>query len=168
MALSADEGFAPGMSVTAFALAGPIELGLAFSGETQILGYSRGQIAALAGVRPRWDRLELDLAGVVGTAGIDQAGAFLSSDPGASGSVEFVGGRIGAMMALFVSRRGQVRFGVGASVGYEHDLDQYDVNYRYVEDDSWFGDEPYETTRSKQIGGAERWLLRVAFVLGLQ
>jgi len=164
-----DEEFAPGVSMAGFALAGPIELGIAVSAESQLfLGYSRAQIAALAGVRPRFRYLEIDVAGTVGIAGINEAGDFLSDDPGASGSVEFVGGRVGAMVPVFVSKRGQVLLGVGASVGYEHDLDQYVVNYQYIESDPWFSEGPELHMESQEIGGANRWLLRIAFVLGLQ
>ena len=168
LALSTDEEFAPGMSMTAFAVAGPIEFGVTASGESQLfLGYTRGQIAALAGVRPRWRWFELDVAGTFGIASVAHAGSLFSDDPGASGSVEFVGGRVGGMVPLFTSRRRELQLGISASLGYEHDLDEYVVNYRYLESDPWLTDDAYVVMRSQAIGGTDRFLLRIAFVLGL-
>jgi hypothetical protein len=159
---------AAGLGMTAFVLAGPFEIGVSGSGEFQLFTYSRTQIGLLAGVRLQLRRLELDLAGILGTGEMKSGGGTLfSDDPGVSGPVDFTGVRAGAAYPFFVSPRGQVRFGLGLSLAYEHDLNSRLVTYEYRETDDWSGAGSGDDVTATGWIGTSRFVLRVAFFLGL-
>jgi hypothetical protein len=144
---AAEGGGAAGGALSGFALAGPIELGASGTIEMQPFGYSRRGLAAHAGLRARLHLLELDVAGTLGTAETEWSGPLLSDDPNPTGATSFVGGRAGIVGLVFLSKRKQVRLGIGAVTSFEYDLDRYE--------------------RRDQRFGTERGSLRGVFMLGL-
>jgi len=157
------QGGAGGVATTGFVLVGPVELGATLSVETQLLGCNRAGAAAHAGLRVPIDRFEIDAAATLGGAGMLTGVGLLSDDPGASGSIGFVGGRGGVDFRLFRSRSGKVQLSLTAAFSYEHDLAPYTVRYTY-EETGWLGsdDEVYVREASHRIG-----MDRAAVMLGV-
>jgi hypothetical protein len=160
---------APGFGAAGFFLFGPLELGANASLETQLIGYSRAQVAADAGLRARFDQAELDAAAVLGAAWMHVSGAFLSDDPGASGGIGFVGGRCGATFLVGTGKDESTRASLGLMLSIEHDLSRYTVTYSYI-DSPWFdleGSPPVERVATVEIG-QDRAALLLAVTLGFQ
>jgi hypothetical protein len=130
---SEDAGWAPGMRVTGLLLLGPVELGLTAGGETQLFGYTRSGVAALAGLRVRLGAWELDAAALLGSAYTHTGHALLDDDPGAGGWVESAGARAGVSWLPLRSENGGTNAGLGLSLSYERDLDPRVIGYSYTE-----------------------------------
>lgn len=164
-----DEGFAVGVGTTAFMLLAPIELGASVGAETQALGYSRASVAAHLGLRGQLERIELDGAVTAGLSAVHTPGGFLNDDPGASGGIGFMGGRVGFGYRLVTFGRSATHLSLGCALSYEHDLNPYEVTYTY-QDTPWFsfdGDtSPYERAASATIG-SNRIALMLAITLGI-
>ena len=160
------QGGAGGAAAAGFVLLGPFELGATLSAETQLFGYHRAGAAAHAGLRVPIERfdLELDAAATLGGAAVRMGPGLLSDDPGAGGSIGFVGGRGGVGLQVFRSGSGNVQLSLSAAFSYEHDLARYTVHYTYAQRDGWFGagEEIGIANGSKRIG-----MDRAALMLGV-
>lgn len=164
-----EDSGAAGIGTSAFLLAGPFEVGATLSGETTLIGYHRAGLGAHAGLRIPIARIELEAAATLGGAWLRMDGNFLTDDPGASGSIGFVGGRGGVDYVIYRSARGRSHGSLALVVSYEHDLEPYTVEYTYVEESSWsWGSsetEPTVETSHKRIG-MNRAALILAFGIG--
>jgi hypothetical protein len=148
------EGWVPGSGAAAFVVFGPLEAGVSVLGETRLLGYQRVGLDAHLGVRIRASRFEFDVAGTVGHASVHRGGAggLFSDDPGAKGSVSYVGGRAGLAFLAFDFNGGTEHISIGVAGLYEHDLDPHTITYAYREE-HWFNGGSDIVERSVRIGG---------------
>jgi len=153
----------PGIGASGFLLLGPFEMGATLTGETSIIGYHRAGLGMHAGLRVPIGRFELDAAATLGGAWQTMDGSFLSDDPGASGSIGFVGGRAGVDYVFHRSDSTGTQASLALTFSHEQDIEPYTVEYTYVEDSSWLWDsEPTVQTGRKRIG-----LDRTAIMLAL-
>jgi hypothetical protein len=163
-----DDGLAPGIGAAAFVGIGPLQAGLSLLGETQIFGYRRVSGAAHVGLRVRPRHLAFDAAASVGSAQLHRAdGSFFASDPGAGGSVWFLGVRAGVGFELVASASGRTRLDLNFTGFFEHDMNPRAVSYTFREESWLFGGEPTEHMGSRLIG-SERAGLLIAASLALR
>jgi hypothetical protein len=159
---AADAGFAPGVGASASVVGGPFLLGVGGDLETQVLGYSRGGAALHAGLLAPLKPLELDAVGVVGLAYTHDGPRLLSDNPGAGGSIVFVGVRGGVRVTVFNSSDAMAHLALGILGSYEHDLNPYTVTYEYTEHGWLFDNEESVETNTVRIGTE-----RIAFMLSV-
>ena len=109
-------------------------------------GVTAEQVHALAGLSLyNAGRLRLDALGLLGTHHYSRWGGndIFSDDPGASGSLPVVGGRMALAYEPYV-KRGPHVFG-SFTAGYQDDLGRETVSYEYTDTSSWTGDNGTET-----------------------
>ncbi len=153
-----DAGMGFTLAGAAMRRTGPIEVGAAIELGTQIFGYSYVGLAGALGVGVRTrSGVRIDVLALGGSHSYTGVGAaFLSDDPGASGTVGFAGGRIFASYPMF---RGPHHMTLGIGGSYEKDVTQWHVTYDYVQS-GWFGHEDF-TDHADHVLGTQRLGLSV-------
>lgn len=133
-------------SVTALHRVHFLELGVEAYGAAAFSAI--GSLGGLAGVHlgSRFSMSALLSGGVHHYGGV--GAGLLSDDPGVSGSVPYLGGRL----LLGYSFGKQRRYFIGLSGSVEEDLERQRKSVTYVEEPWLFGGEPYTATSEHTIG----------------
>lgn len=158
----------PGIGTNGFLLMGPFEVGATLSAE-MTLGYRRAGIGTHAGLRIPLASFELEAAGTLGGSWLHMDGSLLSEDPGAGGSIGFVGGRASIDYVFHRAESSGSQASIALAFSYEHDLEPYTVEYTYVDDGGWgwgsYDDEPSVQRAHKRIG-MDRMAIMLALGIG--
>lgn len=107
-------------------------------------------------------RLSLDVLGEAGVHHHHVAGSFLSDDPGRSGTVPYLGLRLGVHApGTHPGAAGGLRWSIGGYLTLRQDLSSRTATYAY-QDSGWISGEASSETRSVRIGGQTELAIAVA------
>lgn len=153
------DGIAAGGGAATFVGIGALQTGVSVLGETQALGYSRINGAVHLGACTAPAAVVFDAMATAGLARMHRQGGFFIGDPGASGSVWFLGARAGLGIELIAAASGDTQLNLDFTGFFEHDMNPHTVIYTYAARDWLLGGGATEEMGSARIGGERAGLL---------